>query len=84
MPNGDPRDGFFYPTLTLMTYSYKLVKPIISFGCIFLVTTYQLFLTGTIICAYTNFTLFRNIETKECNKIIIDNFGCVKALIFTD
>ena len=22
MPNGDPRDGFFYPTLTLMIDSY--------------------------------------------------------------
>ena len=22
MPNGDPRDGFFLPTLTLMIYSY--------------------------------------------------------------
>ena len=25
MPNGDPRDGFFYPTLTLMIYSYNLL-----------------------------------------------------------
>ena len=24
MPNGDPRDGFFYPTLTLMIDSYIL------------------------------------------------------------
>ena len=24
MPNGDPRDGFFYPTLTLMIDSYNL------------------------------------------------------------
>ena len=24
MPNGDPRDGFFYPTLTLMIDSYTL------------------------------------------------------------
>ena len=24
MPNGDPRDGFFYPTLTLMMDSYIL------------------------------------------------------------
>ena len=24
MPNGDPRDGFFYPTLTLMIDSYML------------------------------------------------------------
>ena len=23
MPNGDPRDGFFYPTLTLMINSYN-------------------------------------------------------------
>ena len=23
MPNGDPRDGFFYPTLTLMIDSYN-------------------------------------------------------------
>ena len=22
MPNGDPQDGFLYPTLTLMIYSY--------------------------------------------------------------
>ena len=22
MPNGDPRDGFFFPTLTLMIYSF--------------------------------------------------------------
>ena len=26
MPNGDPRDGFFYPTLTLMMDSYILQK----------------------------------------------------------
>ena len=25
MSNGDPRDGFFYPTLTLMIYSYIVV-----------------------------------------------------------
>ena len=25
MPNGDPRDGFFYPTLTLMTDSYIIL-----------------------------------------------------------
>ena len=24
MPNGDPRDGFFYPTLTLMMDSYNI------------------------------------------------------------
>ena len=24
MPNGDPRDGFFYPTLTLMMDSYSI------------------------------------------------------------
>ena len=24
MPNGDPRDGFFYPTLTLMIHSYNV------------------------------------------------------------
>ena len=24
MPNGDPRDWFFYPTLTLMVYSYYI------------------------------------------------------------
>ena len=28
MPISDPRDGFFYPTLTLMTDSYSLSKPI--------------------------------------------------------
>ena len=28
MPNGDPRDGFFYPTLTLMIDSYNLTYPI--------------------------------------------------------
>ena len=27
MPNGDPRDGFFYPTLKLMIDSYSLGKP---------------------------------------------------------
>ena len=26
MPNGDPRDGFFYPTLTLMTDSFILTS----------------------------------------------------------
>ena len=26
MPNGDPRDGFFYPTLTLMIDSYNLYR----------------------------------------------------------
>ena len=26
MPNGDPRDNFFYPTLTLMIDSYNIVK----------------------------------------------------------
>ena len=25
MPNGDPRDGFFYPTLTLMIDSYSVI-----------------------------------------------------------
>ena len=25
MPNGDPRDRFFYPTLTLMIDSYSLI-----------------------------------------------------------
>ena len=25
MPNGDPWDGFFYPTLTLMIDSYMIV-----------------------------------------------------------
>ena len=25
MPNGDPRDGFFYPTLTLMMDSYIII-----------------------------------------------------------
>ena len=25
MPNGEPRDGFFYPTLTLMIDSYNLL-----------------------------------------------------------
>ena len=25
MPNGNPRDGFFYPTLTLMIDSYNLL-----------------------------------------------------------
>ena len=24
MPNGDPRDGFFYPTNTLMIYTYNM------------------------------------------------------------
>ena len=28
MPISDPRDRFFYPTLTLMTDSYSLSKPI--------------------------------------------------------
>ena len=28
MPISDHRDGFFYPTLTLMTDSYSLSKPI--------------------------------------------------------
>ena len=28
MPNGDAREGFFYPTLTLMIDSYILVHPI--------------------------------------------------------
>ena len=28
MPNGDPRDGFFYPTLTLMTDSYMIYQPV--------------------------------------------------------
>ena len=27
MPNGDPQDGFCYPTLTLMINSYNLNKP---------------------------------------------------------
>ena len=27
MPNGDPRDGFFYPTLTLMIDSYNVELP---------------------------------------------------------
>ena len=26
MPNGDPRDGFFYPTLTLMIDSHNISK----------------------------------------------------------
>ena len=26
MPNGDPRDGFFYPTLSLMIDSYNLIS----------------------------------------------------------
>ena len=30
MPNGDPRDGFFYPTLTLMIDSYILSQGKIS------------------------------------------------------
>ena len=28
MPNGDPRDGFFYPTLTLMVDSYIVSPPL--------------------------------------------------------
>ena len=41
MPNGDPRDGFFYPTLTLMMDSYilqfnrqKVNKPQINPTCL--------------------------------------------------
>ena len=26
MPNSDPRDGFFYPTLTLIIYSYSILE----------------------------------------------------------
>ena len=26
MPNSDPRDGFFYPTLTLVIDSYSIVR----------------------------------------------------------
>ena len=31
MPNGDPRDGFLYPTLTLMVDSYipSVIRPVI-------------------------------------------------------
>ena len=31
MPNGDHRDRFFYPTLTLMIYFYILRKPLVEF-----------------------------------------------------
>ena len=30
MPKGDPRDGFFYPTLTLMIDSYNLQQDLES------------------------------------------------------
>ena len=33
MPNGDPRDGFFYPTLTLMIVS---VRYLFGIGLVFL------------------------------------------------
>ena len=29
MPNGDPRDGYFYPTLTLMLDSYNIARLIV-------------------------------------------------------
>ena len=32
MPNGDPRDGFFYPTLTLMIDSYIITDCRITHG----------------------------------------------------
>ena len=32
MPNGDPRDRFFYPTLTLMIDSYNHMKIISDMG----------------------------------------------------
>ena len=31
MPNGDPQDGFFYPTLTLMMVSY-IMPPVLHRG----------------------------------------------------
>ena len=36
MPNGDPRDRFFYPTLTLMIDSYNL-PPILPLQFVLLI-----------------------------------------------
>ena len=34
MPNGDPRDGFFYPTLTLMIDSSTVLCPFLVMSCL--------------------------------------------------
>ena len=33
MPNGDPKGGFFYPTLTLMMDSYNLLYIVSNISC---------------------------------------------------
>ena len=35
MPKGDPWDGFFYPTLTLMIDSYSIIKKHLSYWGVF-------------------------------------------------
>ena len=32
MPNGDPRDGFFFPTLTLVIDSYTIIQQFSTAG----------------------------------------------------
>ena len=40
MPKGDPQEGFFYPTLTLMIYSYNLTRD--SFMNVYVYKDYKL------------------------------------------
>ena len=44
MPNGDPRGGFFYPTVTLMMDSYSLCSAVVVIGT-FRIKVFPLFIS---------------------------------------
>ena len=43
MPKGDPRDGFFYPTFTLMIDSYKNIRTKVVIGGLWVTVNLEIF-----------------------------------------
>ena len=44
IPSGDPRDGFFYPSLTLKIHSYILMDIDTYVNCLFFQSTFTVYL----------------------------------------
>ena len=79
MPNGDPRDGYFYPTLTLMIDSYSMALKIYNVTISLLMIEKKTGLTlfrpvmALVVCSLVGFL----VKNMDCSLIIVYclNFG---------
>ena len=61
MPNGDPRDGFFYPTLTLMMDSYIMCST-----CLCVIQIFKILAIASV--AVQADVIYMHIHGPQCEK----------------